>query len=51
MNTTPHFRASRTAAALGTVQAAAALALGAAGPAQALTCGPGYVVATAANGC
>jgi hypothetical protein len=50
LNITLPVRASRTAAALGTVLAAAALALGAAGPAQALTCGPGSVVAVAGNG-
>lgn len=50
VDTTSHIRASRTAAALGTVLAAATLGLGAAGPAQALTCAPGYDLAVAGNG-
>jgi hypothetical protein len=38
------------AAVLATLTAAAALALAAAGPAQALTCAPGYLLAVAGNG-
>lgn len=48
LNTTSHVRASRTAAALGTVMAAAALALGAAGPAQAACT---YTVINGVNVC
>ena len=50
MTTGSRVRTSRTAAALGTVLAAAALALGAAGPAHAITCAPGSVPAVAAKG-
>jgi len=41
---------TRMAAVLAILTAAVALALGAAGPAQALACAPGYVLAVAGNG-